>query len=57
MSVLVGGLALYQIPLQTTHAQETQTQKTQTLETGLQFGGRCTGGEDALGRRQNRVEG
>ena len=50
MSVLVGGLALYQIPLQTTHAQE-------TLETGLQFGGRGTGGEDALGRRQNSVEG
>ena len=46
MSVLVGGLALYQIPLQTTHAQE-------TLETGLQFGGRGTGGDDALGRRQN----
>ena len=29
----------------------------QTLETGLQLGGRGTGEEDALGRRQNRVEG
>ena len=57
MSVLVGGLALNEIHLQMNHARETQTQKTQTLETGLQFGGRGTGGEDALGRRQNRVEG
>ena len=54
MSVLVGGLALNEIHLQMNHARETQTQKTQTLETGLQFG---TEGEDALGRRQNRVEG
>ena len=29
----------------------------QTLERGLQLGGRGTGGEDALDRRQNRVEG
>ena len=29
----------------------------QGLEKGLELGGHCTGEEDVLGRRQNRVEG
>ena len=55
MGVLVGGLALNLLsPL--SHLLSLSPDG-QTLEKGLELGGRGTGGEDALGHRQDRVEG
>ena len=57
MGVLVGGLALNLSLSLALNLNLSLSPDGQTLEKGLELGGRGTGGEDALGHRQDRVEG